>query len=192
MPLRRAGLVGIVLIVVGVVLLFAAVWSPWTDFSSAPSLAATGKQLTYNIPSLIAGAVTLGLLVARRTRPAAAVLAFVLSGWLLIGLTSTWLQALAAHTGTLGWGPVLSLVAVVALITGGVLLARAIGAGWRPDRTSILWTVPCLLLAALWVLGEWLPWVRTTASVTKPGVTFAGNGGTTVVRECCTAYSGNP
>lgn len=79
------------------------------------------------------------------------------------------------------WWEVAGGATALAVVVVAIVSLRRCGAlRLRPTRTSILWAISGLVLAAAWLVGTWMPWSKQTVTWTLDGTTKSVSLG-----QCC-------
>jgi hypothetical protein len=114
----------------------------------------------------------------RPARTAAGLVAVLVGVWVGIGLI--------AEVGGPGWylGQTFGASAVVALVLGGIGCMATGGLVIRVDVPAVAWAAGGAMLAGLWIVGEWLPWERTTYRYTPAGATQISESHS----DCCVPF----
>jgi hypothetical protein len=187
-PNREHDLVGLaVLQLAALVLAIASLLTPYGSSTKNATLASSPENLAYNIPLLVVVASAIALFWPWPTRDSAGKVAFLAALWWLFALSGDVISTVV-HRGTLGTGAKLSIAGVVVELVVAVMLPSQSPAKWRGGGDALAWAGASALASTAWVVGEWLPWTRTTVHFTVPGLTFHGTGTSTVSTTCCVAF----
>ena len=190
---RSVGLtVGIVLVWLGLVGIWTSVLVPWSS-TDAQALLGDAANAAFNAPSLLRVSVAAVLTLIRPARVLVAPLVLVVALLNYAGLASDFEEftAISKEGGDyLTAGIWISLLACSILLAASVLLWRATGITTKSDPAALKWAAGTTVASIVWLVGYALPWQRTTYTMTTDGWTWEATDSATLVRDCCTIFSG--